>query len=141
MYPAIRILIVDDEEAILIMMKKVLETEGYEVKGVSSPLVALEIIRKEKYHIVITDISMPEMDGLELLQKVRALDPLVQVVVITGQSTMQKAIRALEYGATEYLLKPFPDVEKLIHAVKLCEEKLHRWWDRIRETSEQKRKP
>lgn len=140
MYPAVKILVVDDEESILAMAKQVLELEGYEVRTVSSPLAALEMLHKEKYHIVVTDISMPEMDGLELLQAIRAFDPLIQVVVMTGQSTMQKAIKALEHGATEYLLKPFAEVEKLLQAIKLCEEKLHRWWDRLRETSEQKRK-
>lgn len=140
MYPDVKILVVDDEASVLSMMKQVLELQGYEVRTVSSPLVALEMLRKEKYHIVVTDISMPEMDGLDLLQAIRAFDPLIQVVVMTGQSTMQKAIKALEHGATEYLLKPFSDVEKLLQAIKLCEEKLHRWWDRLRETSEQKRK-
>ena len=139
MYPAIKILLVDDEAPILTMMTHVLELEGYDVHTANSPLIALEMLRKEKHHIVVTDISMPEMDGLELLQAIRAFDPLIQVVVMTGQSSMQKAIRALEHGATEYLLKPFTDVNKLIQAVKLCEEKLHRWWDRIRETVEKKK--
>ena len=134
----IKIMLVDDDASLLLMMRSVLEQEGYKVDSADCPLKAVELFRANKYHIVITDISMPEMSGLELLMKVRNYDPLVQVIVITGMSTMENALSTAEKGAAEYLLKPMT-AEKLLATVKICEDKLDRWKDHIRQTIHKKK--
>ena len=131
----LRILLVDDDDDLLKLMKQALEREGYEVEETQSPLQALELLRAKKFDIMITDIVMPEMDGLDLLNHVRKQNPLVQVIIITGYFSMQRAIRALEEGAAEYILKPFDSIGQLLQTVKTCEEKIHRWWECVHKTA------
>lgn len=131
-FPKSRILIVDDEEELTKALERVLAMEGYEVTGFTCPQKALEVIKQKKYHIVLSDIIMPDMDGIELLKAIRDFDPLVQVIMMTGYSTMNKTVQCLEYGANDYLLKPFSSFEELIEAVKMAEAKLNRWQKTMR---------
>ena len=132
MYPELRILIIDDEEEILIALAQLLRLEGYNVQTVSSPITALEMIRETKYHIILSDIVMPEMNGLELLTQIKAYDPLAQVIMMTGYSTMEITMLSLEKGASDYILKPFKDFKDVSKIVKMSEEKLKRWWESMR---------
>lgn len=132
MYPEIRLLLVDDEEELILALERVLSLEGYSVDCTTSPKEALEMIKTKKYHIVMADIIMPEMDGIELLAAIKEYDPLTQVIMITGYSTMDKTVRCLEKGANDYLLKPFKDSGQVIEAIKLSEVKLRRWWECMR---------
>lgn len=126
-FPKQRLLIVDDEEELAKALERVLALEGYEVSSVTCPLKALEIITQTKVHIVLTDIVMPGMDGIELLNAIRKFDPLTQVIMMSGYSTMDKTVQCLENGATDYLIKPFSSFDEVIEAVKLAEAKLNRW--------------
>ena len=126
-FPKQRLLIVDDEEDLAKALERTLAMEGYEVYTVTCPLKALEIITQMKIHIVLTDIVMPGMDGIELLAAIRNFDPLTQVIMMTGYSTMDKTVQCLEHGANDYLLKPFSSFDEVIEAVKLTEAKLKRW--------------
>jgi DNA-binding NtrC family response regulator len=126
-FPKRRLLIVDDEEELGKALERVLALEGYDTVSVTCPLKALEIIKEKKIHIVLTDIVMPGMDGIELLAAIRNFDPLVQVIMMTGYSTMDKTVKCLEHGAIDYLLKPFSSFDEVIEAVKLAEAKLNRW--------------
>ncbi|MBC9785300.1 response regulator [Heliobacillus mobilis] len=132
MYPEIQILLVDDEEELVLSLQRILQLEGYSADYTTSPLTAIEKIKEKKYHIVLADIVMPEMDGIELLAALKAYDPLVQVIMMTGYSTMDKTVRCLEKGANDYLLKPFPDLDRVMEAVRLSEAKLRRWWESMR---------
>lgn len=132
MHPKLKLLIIDDEEELAISLSQLLQLEGYNTEYTTSPLEALEMIRNQKYHIIFSDIVMPEMDGLDLLIKIKSYDPLAQIIMMTGYSTMEKTMRALEAGANDYLLKPFPDLSDVIEAVKLAEVKLNRWWKSMR---------
>lgn len=132
MYPEIRLLLVDDEEELIIALERVLRLEGYSVDYTTSPKEALEIIKNKKYHIVLADIIMPEMDGIELLAEIKEYDPLTQVIMMTGYSTMEKTVRCLEKGASDYILKPFKDSGQVTEAVRLSEVKLRRWWESMR---------
>jgi len=132
MYPELRILIVDDEEEILIALAQLLKLEGYEVQTTTSPVAALQMIKETKYHIILSDIVMPEMNGLELLTHIREYDPLAQVIMMTGYSTMEITMRSLEIGASDYILKPFKDFKDVTKIVKISEEKLKRWWESMR---------
>jgi len=132
MYPKIKILIVDDEQEIVVALEEFLRLEGYEVYSTTSSLEALEMIKKQKYHIVLADIKMPKMDGIEFLIQVKQYDALTQVIMMTGYSTMDKTMRCLEAGANDYILKPFKDLSQVADMIKLSEDKLKRWWDTMR---------
>ena len=132
MYPKFRVLIVDDEQDVAVVLEEFLRMEGYEVSSTSSPLEALEMIKKQKYHIVLSDIVMPKMDGIEFLTQVKQYDALTQVIMMTGYSTMDKTMRCMEAGANDYILKPFKNLSQLAEIIKLSEDKLKRLWDNMR---------
>ena len=132
MYPKFRVLIVDDEQDAAVVLEEFLRMVGYEVYSATSPLEALEMIKKQKYHIILTDIVMPKMDGIEFLKQVKQYDALTQVIMMTGYSTMDKTMRCLEAGANDYILKPFKNLSQVAEIIKLSEDKLKRWWDNMR---------
>ena len=132
MYPKFKVLIVDDEQDVAVALEEFLRMEGYDVYSTTSPLEALEMIKKQKYHIVLSDIMMPKMDGIEFLAQVKQYDALTQVIIMTGYSTMDKTMRCLEAGANDYILKPFKNLSELAEIIKLSEDKLKRWWDNMR---------
>ncbi|MCZ6602106.1 MAG: sigma-54 dependent transcriptional regulator, partial [Planctomycetota bacterium] len=102
-----RILIVDDEAAIRNGLSQFLEDEGHEPTAVANGEAALERIRDEVYDLVITDLKMPGMDGLSLLEKIRKTNSLCQVAVLTGHGTIAVAVEAMKKGALEFIEKPF----------------------------------
>lgn len=138
MEEATRVLLVDDDDDLLAIMSRVLEKAGYEVKTTQSPIQALEWIQSDKFHILVTDIVMPEMDGLDLLKEVKSQRPFIQVMIVTGYSSMQRAVRAMEEGADEYLLKPIESMQEFLERVKQCEEKIHRWRESVYKTAYQR---
>jgi len=122
-----KILIVDDEEDIVEALKKHLKLEGYTVDTANSAAEAFEKVKNDKYHIVLTDIVMPDMDGIELLREIKSYDALTQVIMMTGYSTMDKTLSSLEFGANDYILKPFKSVEYVIEIIEYSIKKLERW--------------
>ncbi len=126
-----KILIVDDEEGIVGTLKKHLKLDGYTVDTAQSAVEAFEKIKKDKYHIVLTDIVMPEMDGIELLREIKSYDALTQVIMMTGYSTMDKTLSSLEFGANDYILKPFKSVEHVMQIIDYSIKKLERWRESI----------
>ena len=125
-FPKIRILLVDDDKSTLLLLKKIIEREGYHVDAATSAPMAMQLIDRFKFHIVLTDIMMPEMDGLELLAAVKKRDPMIQVVMITAGATMSRTLTALELGASDFMMKPV-DMEELLMVIRLCEAKVKRW--------------
>jgi DNA-binding NtrC family response regulator len=112
-----RILVVDDEEIVIRSCLRILGDGDYEVEAVQSGWEALRKIDESHYDVVILDIMMPKMDGLEVLQRVKESYPDVEVVMITGLSQIETAVRAMKLGAFDYLPKPFdPDELKLVVA-------------------------
>jgi diguanylate cyclase (GGDEF)-like protein len=99
--------VVDDDRLVREMTRDVLLEERFEVDTVQSPEEAIRLLgEREPYDIVITDLSMPGMDGLELMQKVKTLQPRTEVIVLTGFASLESALRALRLGAADYLRKP-----------------------------------
>lgn len=119
-----KILIVDDELVVIKSCERILQPEGYEVSGVTNPAEALEKIQNGSFDLIITDLKMPGMDGIELIRHVKAQNPAAGIVVITGYPSQESIKDALEYGIIDYLPKPFSpqlllDVtEKAINLVK-----------------------
>ncbi len=122
-----KVLIIDDEEEILCTLKKLLEKEAYEVETTRSAINAFEKVKSEKYHIVLIDIGMPEMNGIELLKEIKKYDTLTQIIMMTEHSTIDKILNSLEYGANDYILKPFKSEENVIKVINYSIEKLERW--------------
>ena len=124
----LKILIVDDEIEISKTLTRFLEIDGrFIIENVTSPVEALEKVKKEKIHIMLSDIMMPEMSGVELLEKVKAADGLTQVIMMTAFSTVNRVVECLEKGANDYLLKPFDDLEDVQKIIDVTAEKLDRW--------------
>ncbi|HEY6922713.1 MAG TPA: response regulator [Steroidobacteraceae bacterium] len=102
-----RLLIVDDEEALMTALCHTLKVEGYAVTGFTSAREALARLRERQFDVLLTDMMMPEMDGIALLQAAQDIDPALVGIVMTGRATIDTAVQALRGGALDYVLKPF----------------------------------
>jgi diguanylate cyclase (GGDEF)-like protein len=111
-----RILVADDEDTLRMVISQVLRDDGHEVTDAANGEAALAAFRQEPFPVVVTDIVMGKMTGLELLKEVKVLDPEVVVVIMTSHASVETATAALREGAYDYLIKPFEDIE-LISAV------------------------
>jgi PAS domain S-box-containing protein len=123
MMTASRILIVDDEELIVKLLARSLKSDGYETLSAYSGQQGLEVFKSESPDIVITDIKMPGMDGLELLQKIKEIDPEKEVIIATGHGDIDSTITALQYGASDFINKPVRD-EALAIALERAKTKI-----------------
>ena len=115
--PRAKILVVDDEKNVLLTSVAILQAEGYEVDGAADGQSALDAIRSTQYDLVLTDLKMPGVDGLKVLEEVRTRSPQTVTVMMTGYGSVATALEALQHGAYEYLLKP-AEVEDLKAAVR-----------------------
>ena len=101
-----KILVIDDEKATLTMFRLFLEAYGYRVLTAQDGARGLEIFKAEKPSVVVTDIKMPGMDGLEILQTIKEIDPKTEVIVITGHGDTDLAEQALKLKALDFIPKP-----------------------------------
>lgn len=115
--PHERILIVDDEENVLVLFKRVLAKEGYQVECASSAYEALNRLENNSFNLVLTDLKMDGMDGIDLVRKSKAVNPALPFIMITAYGTIQAAMRAGQEGVENFLVKPI-DIEELKLAVK-----------------------
>ncbi len=122
--PKAKILCVDDEEVILDSFRKILVLDGYSVDTVQSGGEALNLIKSHHYDFCFTDLKMPEMDGVEVTKAVKQLRPDIDVVIITGYATVQTAVECMQFGAMDYVEKPFTE-DELLEFVKKCLFKRH----------------
>ena len=120
----IRILVVDDEESLLAVISQVLSKHGYDVTPAASGEEAWEIFQKDPFPLVITDIVMKEMTGIDLLQKIKEICPMTQVIIITSYASLDTAVTALRSGAYDYLFKPFEDLEVISAVTNRAVEKI-----------------
>lgn len=118
-----KILVVDDERIICAGCEKILGEAGYQVKTTLSARKALEMLKEEPFDIVITDIKMPELSGIELLEIIRKEYPEITVIVITGYSTVETAVEAMKLGAFDYLPKPFTSDQVILVIKRAVERK------------------
>jgi EAL domain-containing protein (putative c-di-GMP-specific phosphodiesterase class I) len=121
----IRVLLVDDEQAIARGLSRLLGAAGYEVTTAHDGQMALEAIEASPFDVIVSDIRMPNMDGLTLLRAIRARDLDVPVVFLTGSPTIETAMEALENGAFRYLTKPIDSAE-LVRVIARAEQ-VHRF--------------
>jgi light-regulated signal transduction histidine kinase (bacteriophytochrome) len=102
-----RIIIVDDERPLMLALCETLRYEGYVTAGFTMADEALQALREQEFDLLLTDLLMPEMDGLALLRAAQGIDPDIVVVMLTGNGTVDGAVEAMKSGAADYVLKPF----------------------------------
>ena len=113
----VKIMLVDDEERFLSTTQKLMKKKGYDTLIASSGNAALELLGQKQVHVVILDVKMPEMDGIETLKEIKKQHPMVEVIMLTGHGALPSAMEALEKGAFDYLSKPC-DIELLAAKVR-----------------------
>ena len=106
----VRVLVVDDDKAICEFMETFLTADGFEVTTLNDPLAVEETVRAGGFHLLVLDLMMPKMDGVEVLERVRRVDKDVAVVIFTGYPSLDTAVQSMKLDAVDYLKKPFnPD--------------------------------
>ncbi len=117
-----KILIVDDEMPIRRILREILEFEQYEVEEAADGLECVAKVQREKYDVVIMDIKMPKMDGIEALERLQILSPETPVIMVSGHGTIDTAVEAVKKGAFDFISKP-PDLNRMLITVRNAMEK------------------
>lgn len=123
----IKILIVDDEKDITESLSRHFQLEGYQVFSTNDPLETMDIIEKNNIKIVISDIVMPGLNGVDLLRKIKESNGIIQVIMISGYVTVSNLLSCLKYGANDCIFKPFETLDDLTRCVKEATGKLDKW--------------
>ncbi|MCG8554959.1 MAG: response regulator [Proteobacteria bacterium] len=105
--PPMRVLVVDDDPAICDYMETFLTKDGIDVKTLSEPEGVAQEVKTGTYHLVVLDLMMPNLDGVEVLKRIRKVDKDVAVVIFTGYPSLDTAVRSMKLDAIDYLKKPF----------------------------------
>ncbi len=113
----IRVLLVDDERDFVETLAERLEVRGFDVKTSFSGDECLELARLHEFDVVVLDVLMPGKDGIETLKEIKTLKPLIHVIMLTGNATVETAIEGMKLGAYDYLMKP-TDTEDLVEKIK-----------------------
>ena len=111
------VLVIDDEEGMRDFLSFVLQTEGYQALTAAEGQEALKLMERDNIDAILTDLKMPGMDGIELLRRIREYDGNAVVVIMTAYASLQSALEAMKYGAYDYLLKPFDDVDTVMNTI------------------------
>ena len=111
------VLLVDDEKDFLDTLVKRLRIRQINVDGVASGMAALEYLKQHPVDVVVLDVRMPVMDGIQTLREIKKLYPLVEVVMLTGHANVEVAIEGMELGAFDYLLKP-TEIDQLLYKLQ-----------------------
>ncbi|MCG8431697.1 MAG: response regulator [Candidatus Omnitrophica bacterium] len=117
-----RILIIDDEDVIRQLVKRTLSAKGYLVDDTENGIHAIEKIKRMFYHLVITDLKMPRVNGMDVLQEIKRINPYIEVIIVSGYATIESAVEAIKVGAFDFICKPF-DIDELEVIVARCLEK------------------
>lgn len=123
----IKILVVDDEKEITDALRRFFTFEGYVVEVANDPYTALRMVMKDNFLVVISDIAMPGMTGVELLSRIKKYNGMIQMIMITGYVTLDNILTCLRLGADDCFLKPLSDMSRLQKAVEEAIAKLQKW--------------
>ena len=121
-----RIMLVDDEERFRITTGRLLSVRGFEVTDAGSGKEALEELKKNAYDVIVLDVRMPEMTGIEALAAIKKVQPGVEVIILTGHASVDTAVEIMRLGGCEYLLKPC-SIDDLVDKIEAaCERRKSR---------------
>jgi DNA-binding NtrC family response regulator len=114
----LQLLLVDDEERFLTTTKILLEKRGIETAVAASGEEALKVLSEKRVDVAVVDVKMPGMDGVELMRRLKELEPGVEVIMLTGHATVESAVQCLRLGAFDYVMKPcdLPELVAKVHA-------------------------
>ncbi|MBZ0263418.1 response regulator [bacterium] len=130
----LKVLLVDDEEMFTEVLAERMETRGLVVDTIDNGKGALKLAKKRSYDAVVLDLAMPEMDGIETLKRLLRNNPNLQVILLTGQASLEKGIEAMKHGAMEFMQKPV-DIDALIAKIEVAHDKREQLTElRIEET-------
>jgi len=111
-----RVLVVDDEENILSLLREVLGDAGFQVDGASDGFDALNKVKNDGFDVMLVDLKLPKMDGIELLRTAKRIKPGLSVIMMTGDVNLQSVITSIRHGACDFIAKPF-NFEETVAAV------------------------
>ncbi|MCP5464140.1 MAG: response regulator [Deltaproteobacteria bacterium] len=121
------VLIIDDEPEILQTVKNFLELNDIEVETCLSAKEALEKMRFKIYPVIVTDVRMPEMTGVEMVKEIKKTFPTAIIYIMTGFASMENLVECLELGAVDYFVKPFRDMDFIVNSIKEALDRSSRW--------------
>ena len=117
-----KILLVDDEEIMLKYLSRFLIKKGFDISTAMNGNEALEQSKEQDFIVVLLDVLMPGMDGIETLREIKKIKPMTEVIMLTGHASVQVAMQGMKLGAFDYLIKPF-DQDKLLTKLQMAREK------------------
>jgi two-component system, OmpR family, response regulator len=128
-----RVLIVDDEHDFLETFVKRLRRRKVDATGIDSGIKALELLEKEHFDVVILDVRMPGLDGIETLKEMKKKRPLLEVIMLTGHASIESGMQGMQYGAFDYVMKP-ADIDDLLEKIQGAYERKALHEEKVRET-------
>lgn len=135
-----KVLVIDDEPEILRSLETYLSLRDYDVLTARSAQEGRELYADEDVKLILLDINMPETSGLVLLREIKNLDHTTEVIMMTGYNSLDKTLESRELGATEYLLKPFSDMEEVASTVDQAAARIERWQEALRDGLREQRR-
>ena len=133
------ILHVDDDPQFTRIVAHVLQRKGFDVVSINDPNQVIGELIRNGYRVVLLDIDMPEMDGIELLRRIKEYDGGVQVIMVTGLVTLGNAMAAFRRGAEACFFKPMDDYGPLLQAIEGTFHKIEHWWKALHDLTRQRR--
>jgi DNA-binding NtrC family response regulator len=118
---AVRVLVIDDESIVCLSCTRILQPQGYEVRTFQDPRAGLQEALNGSYDLILLDLVMPELAGMQVLKRLREAEVPSRVVIITGHASVETAVEAMKRGATDYLAKPFSPTQLLAVLSKALE--------------------
>ena len=128
-----RVLIVDDEPDFLETILKRLKRRKIDATGVSSGKAALDLLEKQPFDVVILDVRMPGMDGIETLKEMKKRRPLMEVIMLTGHASVEAGMQGMQLGAFDFVIKP-ADIDELLEKIRQAHERKQLHEERMRES-------
>ncbi|WJN61564.1 two-component system response regulator RssB [Pseudomonas sp. SO81] len=116
--PSAKLLIIDDDEVVRASLAAYLDDSGFQVLQAGNGLQGLEVFEREQPDVIICDLRMPQIDGLELIRRINVINSEIPVIVVSGAGVMSDAVEALRLGAADYLIKPLEDLAVLEHSIR-----------------------
>ncbi len=131
---AFRVLVVDDEPDFLETLVKRLKRRKVDASGVSSGVEAMQLLEQEHFDVVILDIRMPGMDGIETLREIKRKRPLIEVILLTGHASVESGMQGMQLGAFDYVMKP-AEFEDILEKVRQAFERKQLHEEKVKETN------